>query len=159
MTQRPQPRPTVRILLIDAQDRVLLFKHVADSQPERWGAPGGGIRADESPEQAALRELWEEVGLADAALGPCVWTRSVVYPGPNQLREMQERYYVCRVDEHAVDAQNRSEHERGVILDQRWWSIDEIAASSEVFAPAELAGLLRPILEGELPSAPIVVGL
>ena len=155
----PVARPTVRVLLIDASDRVLLFKHVAASQPERWGAPGGGIRPEESAEQAALRELWEEVGLCDAELGPCVWLRSVVYPGPNRLREMQERYYVCRVDELTVDAQNQSEHERGVILDQRWWAIDEIAASSEVFAPSALAALLRPILAGDLPAKPIVVGV
>jgi 8-oxo-dGTP pyrophosphatase MutT (NUDIX family) len=40
--------------------RVLL---VRTSYQDLWAAPGGGIRADEAPAQAAIREVSEELGL------------------------------------------------------------------------------------------------
>ncbi|PFH27614.1 8-oxo-dGTP diphosphatase [Burkholderia sp. JKS000303] len=39
--------------------RVLLVSRAAS----RWALPGGTIKADESPLEAAHRELWEETGL------------------------------------------------------------------------------------------------
>jgi 8-oxo-dGTP pyrophosphatase MutT (NUDIX family) len=42
------------------------------AHPGQWALPGGRLDADETPEQAALRELSEEVGVelqADAVLG------------------------------------------------------------------------------------------
>jgi hypothetical protein len=37
----------------------------------------------------------------------------------------------------------------------RWWSMDEIAASEDIFVPRRLAALLPPILRGEYPGVPI----
>lgn len=53
---------------------VLLTRRAADmrSHPGQWALPGGSLDAGETPEQAALRELREEVGLqleAGAVLG------------------------------------------------------------------------------------------
>ncbi len=58
-------RPTARVLLFDADDRLLLFltrwHHLVDRVP-RWMSPGGGIEPGESEEVAARRELLEETG-------------------------------------------------------------------------------------------------
>lgn len=43
---------------------------VRSSYRDEWNFPGGGLRRGEPPEEAARRELAEEVGLADAALAP-----------------------------------------------------------------------------------------
>ena len=51
-------------LVIDG-DRVLLTQRLADgAMPLKWEFPGGKIEAGESPEQALVRELQEEVGVA-----------------------------------------------------------------------------------------------
>ena len=53
------------IILLDAQDRVLLLKRHGSSRfaPEKWGFPGGKIEAHESPDAAAIRETKEETDL------------------------------------------------------------------------------------------------
>jgi hypothetical protein len=53
--------------------------------------------------------------------------------------------------------ENVDEAERLAIRDSRWWALDEIEASTEAFAPRELASLLRPILAGDYPLEPVEV--
>lgn len=47
----------------DAQGGVLLVRH---SYIGGWQLPGGGVNAGEAPEHAVVRELEEEVGLAES---------------------------------------------------------------------------------------------
>jgi ADP-ribose pyrophosphatase YjhB (NUDIX family) len=49
---------------VDAKDRVLLVKRSVEPKKGFWCLPGGFMELDETPEQAALRELKEETGLA-----------------------------------------------------------------------------------------------
>lgn len=44
----------------DGEGRILLVRH--SYGPPVWALPGGGMRRDEDPEAAALRELHEELG-------------------------------------------------------------------------------------------------
>ncbi len=55
--------PTVSVVVHDAQDRVLLVRHVEGNV---WTTPGGMIEPYELPADAALREMWEETGLVVA---------------------------------------------------------------------------------------------
>lgn len=53
-------RPNVGIILCNRADRVFWGRR---SGQDGWQFPQGGVHADESPEQALYRELYEEVGL------------------------------------------------------------------------------------------------
>jgi 8-oxo-dGTP diphosphatase len=47
--------------------------------PDHWDLPGGGREGNESPEDCALRETWEEVGLRIAPQD-LSWSRSYQRP-------------------------------------------------------------------------------
>lgn len=157
----PVPRAAARVVLLDPEDRILLFKLV-DAQSGRWWwfTPGGGLGPGETHETAALRELVEEVGLEQVTLGPCIWTREHVFPMPDGVRYRQrERYFLARVEPFEVSTAGHLDYELTALAEHRWWSVDEIAASDETFAPRRLGVLLRQLLDEGPPAAPVDVGL
>jgi len=120
----------------------------------------GGRRPplDHAHPEAALRELAEEVGLRDVPLGPCVWLREHVFNWNGRAYRQRERFYLVRVDAHQVDRSGNDENELQVLEEFRWWTLPDLEASSETFAPRRLAFFLAPLLAGEIPSYPIDVG-
>ncbi|HZR80799.1 MAG TPA: NUDIX domain-containing protein [Candidatus Binatia bacterium] len=52
--------PSAAALVYDDAGRVLLVRH---SNGGVWLAPGGAVDPDESPQDAVVREVWEETGL------------------------------------------------------------------------------------------------
>ncbi len=60
-------RPCVGVMLINAEGLVFVGRRI-DQTVEGWQMPQGGIDLGESPEQAALRELKEEIGTNKAVL-------------------------------------------------------------------------------------------
>lgn len=62
---RTRQRLAAYALVVDGAGRVLLARQV-DGRPGlgRWSLPGGGVEHGEHPEQAVIREVLEETGLA-----------------------------------------------------------------------------------------------
>jgi len=55
-------RPNVGIIIFNEKGQLLWAKRLGQ---DAWQFPQGGVQHDESPDQAAFRELNEEVGLAE----------------------------------------------------------------------------------------------
>ena len=128
--------------------------------PGVWFTPGGGVEPGESHEAAAIRELWEETGLRLPTLGPRVWSREHVWQTPSGpwWRSM-ECFFWAPVPTFEPRFNQVSAEERASLGAMRWWSQQELEAGTHTFAPRRLAHLLRPLLRGEFPAAPIDVGL
>jgi ADP-ribose pyrophosphatase YjhB (NUDIX family) len=157
---QPILRPGARIVLLDADDRILLIRAESSEmdQPVIWITPGGALEAGESYEQAALRELWEETGIDDAELGPCVWLRDHVWRWGETFYDSRERFYLVRAPRTDVSPRHMEAMELESFAGFRWWSVDELAATDEFFVPLDLARLLVPLIAGEIPPEPVVVG-
>ncbi|WDE96996.1 NUDIX domain-containing protein [Lentisphaera profundi] len=113
------------------QDKVLLIKH---KKLQRWLPPGGCIESHETPDQAAIREVKEEVGIDIELLGdklnehPSI---NIIHPpihiqvenNPHGLNNIDFIYYAKIINEDSLLKLNLTEADEyswfdTVLLDQ-----------------------------------------
>ena len=137
-----QPRPAARILLIDAEGRVLLFRFTPDDRPPMWCTPGGAVDPGESYAAAARRELWEETGL-DLDCGPEVARRIAEFRTFEGVEvTADERYFRVLIGDHMMSSDNLTEQERRLMAGWHWFDRAEIAVHPEPIYPADLIDML-----------------
>lgn len=154
-------RQAARILLVDPQLRVLLFRFADPVTAEPfWITPGGGLDDGESFEQAAVRELREETGViaCHSELSPCVWTRTHDVRYGHKRFHQYEQFYLLRVSRSEIDTQGMLDYETRDLTEHRWWATEDIKISTEQFAPRQLGRQLEMLLSGALPTSPIDIG-
>lgn len=135
-------RPAARILLVDGDGRVLLFRFDPDDRPPFWCTPGGALDPGESYAEAARRELLEETGI-DADPGPEVARRQVAFTTIEGVPvDADERYFLVRVQEAAIDTARHTALEQRVMTRWRWFTRQELAAHDEPYFPEDLADIL-----------------
>lgn len=157
MQETSPSRQAVRVLLFDEADRVLLVRFW-DADRSWWCTPGGGIEPGESDEDAAQRELNEELGTVPIELGPLLWTRRHVGVFRGRAFDQSERIYLGRVAAFEPRPSPGAVREHGR-EDIRWWTIDELAATDNEFAPRGLPDLVRQLRRDGPPPAPVDVGI
>jgi len=154
-------RRGARVVLLDAEDRVLLLRahDVDDPAHQWWFTVGGGVDGSEDDRDAALREAVEEVGIdlrrADL-VGP-VLTRAAVFTFARVACRQDETFFLARVERHDDPGADRSawtaiEHE--TVDEVRWFTVEELAAVRIAVYPEGLAGLVRGWIGGWDGSAP-----
>ena len=98
------------------------------------GLPKGGMEADETPEQAAAREVREETGVVANILGPLGDVRYTYRRGGRRVRKTVH-FFLCEYVEGSTDDHD---HE---VDDARWIALT--SAQSELSYPGERALIER----------------
>lgn len=137
-------RPTVRVVTLDPEDRVLLFevRDVDGSGATWWETPGGGMHPGERPLETARRELAEEVGhteLVGLADLDEVAERATSMAGADLVKV--EHLVAARLADDRLDTSGWTAAEARDIVTWRWWTADELATTEASVVPEGLADL------------------
>jgi 8-oxo-dGTP pyrophosphatase MutT (NUDIX family) len=170
MNDSPPVRRTVRAIMLDAEDRILMFRIEDDTSRAPgvdakkrifWITPGGGAWANESDVEAVRREVCEETGITnrEADFGSCIWRGVHDLLWNDALVRVDERFFLVRVRSASIDIGGMEPLERSVYRAHRWWSLGELASTDEIILPKDLAALLPPLIEGAAYPNPIEIDL
>lgn len=140
-------RTAARVLLLDGRDRLLLFRGGDPANAAAgtwWFTVGGGLDEGESLREGAVRELFEETGLRCKAtdLGPPVHAEESEFDFAGMHITQHHTFFVLRVDAHEVDTSGFEALEASSIVEHRWWTRDELRATSDSVYPRDLVRLL-----------------
>jgi 8-oxo-dGTP diphosphatase len=144
--------------VVDDDDRILLV-HFEFSDWTGWATPGGGVEPGESLETAIRRELHEEVGLVDVDLGPIIWERTHIFAFADFSGQYEKFFFVHTSTSDINPSFSQEELLAERLTASRWWTVSEIRASDEQFAPRDLATLLETLLAQGPPSDVVIVGV
>ncbi len=117
------PRPSVTtdcvIFGFDGVEiRILLIERAADPFIGRWAFPGGFVDMDESTEDAAKRELFEETGVENVFIEQ-LYTFSEVNRDPRSRVISVVYYALVRISDYTIIAGDDAKN-------VKWFKLDEV---------------------------------
>jgi 8-oxo-dGTP pyrophosphatase MutT (NUDIX family) len=152
MTEPDRFRRAGRALVLDPDNRVLLFLHDYDRPDGRyWGTPGGGLNDGESFHDAAQRELIEETGWTDVCVGTEVIherTRDLQFT--DEVVRQHDQFFLARVNtpKRELAPSVKEMHNADGIVGWRWWTVDQLDATEEGIGVRGLTNLIRELISG-----------
>ncbi|MFN9015841.1 MAG: NUDIX hydrolase [Hyphomonadaceae bacterium] len=141
-------RQVGRVLIRNRAGEVYLLRGRDPGEPERpafWFTPGGKIDPGETAQEAAARELQEEVGIQiePAALGTVIGTEDVTYRFNGVSYRQTGVFFALTHETPQLHTDGLNALEAQTIDTGRWWSLAEIKSSHETIYPENLGQILK----------------
>lgn len=134
-------RNNSRAFLLNKNKEILLQKFEFSFTGIRkilWVTPGGGVKDNESFEQALERELFEELGISIEVKTDSVLTLDIPFNGRNGEFISHEVYYLIYLpDDIPLSFDNMENNEKNTFHGLKWWSLEELKMTTEEFEPRE----------------------
>lgn len=126
-------RPCVGVMLMNQDGHVFVGQRL-DRDTEAWQMPQGGVDEGEAPQDAALRELWEETGVTGDLVEYVGETEGwLPYDLPHDLvpniwkgryRGQEQKWFLLRFT--GTDDQVKIETDHPEFSEWRWQPVDEL---------------------------------
>ena len=152
-------RSAVRVLIVSPEKQILLARMRYKNTDDLWLTPGGGIDSDEDHISALHRELNEEIYEREWPAGPAVWVREHRFMFEGEDLCQKETYYLLNCTKFEPPSAMPDAHENQYFLGYRWWSLEDLTASKELFVPRKISHFLIDLVDGLVPDSPIDVGI
>ena len=136
-------RRAARLIVLDPETRALMFRYDGPGRPPFWVTAGGECEPDESFEDAARRELFEETGIiADPGDQIARMTPEFVTVEGEPV-QADERFFLIRVTEARIDTSRHTALEQQLMTQHRWFTLEELEGWPEAVFPVNLAAMIR----------------
>ncbi len=136
-------RRSARIIVIDAESRVLMFRFDVADRPPFWVTAGGECERGESFDQAARRELLEETGITADPGAQIARTTPEFVTVEGEPVQADERYYIVRLQSAQIDTSRHTPLEQKVMTQHRWFTLAELNKWHEAVFPENLAAIIQ----------------
>lgn len=140
-------RRSARIIVLDREGRVLMFRYDVPDRPPFWVTAGGECEEGETFEDAARRELLEETGIgADPG-------REIIRLTPEYITvegepvQGDERFFIVHVDQARIDTSLHTEQEQRLMTQHRWFALSDFADWPEAHFPQNIVEIIRQEIE------------
>ncbi len=133
------------MFVLDAVGDVLLMRFAVpgeDGEFVFWITPGGEIEAEETPVEAARREVFEELGVELEVVGP-LYEEENEFVHRGEMRANRDYFFRAECAREAPVLKGVTAEEIAVMREIRWWSVEEIEGSEERIFPVDLAARVR----------------
>jgi 8-oxo-dGTP pyrophosphatase MutT (NUDIX family) len=136
-------RRAARLIVLDPEVRALMFRYDVPGREPFWVTAGGECEPDESFEDAARRELFEETGItADPGEQIARMTPEFVTVEGEPV-QADERFFLVRVPKTRIDTAGHTELEQALMTQHRWFTLAELEDWHEAVFPVNLADMIR----------------
>lgn len=127
-------RQASRVFLFNPQGEILLVRFAIPRRDGQtfafWAAPGGEIEGDETPAEAAHREIIEELGLDLTFEGP-IWVDHNSFEYRGEMLDNTDHYFRAECERNAPKLIGFTAEELEIMKEIRWWTAEEIDAANQ----------------------------
>ncbi len=129
------------MLLFDPSGDVLLIRFRTEVEGRTvvfWVTPGGEIEPGEEPEEAAAREMYEELGLRLPLVGPVHEESGGEYVHLGERVRNEDVFFATVCARDAPRLAGVTADEIRLMQEMRWWSAEALAATREKIYPVAM---------------------